>query len=650
MPQPIPVYVRGHNMKKLVLFLCLLFWCSGAWATTWYIRTDGSTNTNCTGQTDAAYPGSGTNQNCALNSPQWTFPGTGENTTTKAQPGDTVIIDGSDEGGTGQYRIGCQNATNCRDASVNLTSSANCDSTYPYDCGMGSINPVTVIGCTATGCGCAPSYSGGKWITTCTHPRPQLWGAGEIFHVLTLNSSSNGAVVQDLEITDHAQCAHGFSDYACDTTASGLGARDGISVSGLDNATFKNLWIHGMSYRAFYGHVTGNVLFDNVNMDKNPFAGWDNDDGSGTTGNPTFQNHFKITYSGCIEAYPLTGSTSNTRTDVLECIDQNATGYGDAIGTHDGTNGTWSFSYGDISHNVQDGIDLLHSAGNGSINVYRVIFNGNNGQNVKSSLKTVNVENASLIHDCDYFSVSGIPLASGFSGCRANGSSIVLGPNQASSVVNVKNTTMWGGNIMVESGTTSFSCDGTQTVNMQNDILYGSLSQTGSGQQTTTYYCDGSDGNGTGPCCNGSTKVAVSYSHDDIYNTKDSPSGTSLITTDPHFGQGDHVNTSPNSDTFDFSLTTSSTNVIGQGDTSITLNGTSNDVYDNSRGVAWDLGAVQYGSTPSGSCSSNGTSCIVNSDCCSNICDLSVCSSVSTTGLNMSLSGGFSINGAYSIK
>ncbi|MCK9538954.1 hypothetical protein, partial [Dokdonella sp.] len=44
----------------------LAFLCVGALpamaATTWYVRADGGTPAQCTGRSDAAYPGSGSNQ------------------------------------------------------------------------------------------------------------------------------------------------------------------------------------------------------------------------------------------------------------------------------------------------------------------------------------------------------------------------------------------------------------------------------------------------------------------------------------------------------------------------------------------------------------------------------------------------------------
>src|ERR1039458_1602184 len=95
----------GKEVKKLIL-LALVACSVPAFATTWYVRPDGGTrySTNqtsgqCNGQYNAAYPGSGVNQNCAFGDirylwadgtytlgasfPGWGWVGTG---------GDTYII------------------------------------------------------------------------------------------------------------------------------------------------------------------------------------------------------------------------------------------------------------------------------------------------------------------------------------------------------------------------------------------------------------------------------------------------------------------------------------------------------------------------------------------------------------------------------
>jgi len=68
--------------------------CSGA---IYYIRADGGDSTQCTGNTNAPYPGSGSNQVCALSHPFYLLDTSGN---WRIQGGDTVII------GPGSYMMG----------------------------------------------------------------------------------------------------------------------------------------------------------------------------------------------------------------------------------------------------------------------------------------------------------------------------------------------------------------------------------------------------------------------------------------------------------------------------------------------------------------------------------------------------------------
>lgn len=88
-------------MKKILIALFLLLAAYQASATTWYIRTDGGTQTQCTGQANAAYPGSGTAQPCAYNHPFWLLDQSAW--TWRIGAGDIVQFD------AGPYYIGQQN-------------------------------------------------------------------------------------------------------------------------------------------------------------------------------------------------------------------------------------------------------------------------------------------------------------------------------------------------------------------------------------------------------------------------------------------------------------------------------------------------------------------------------------------------------------
>jgi hypothetical protein len=80
-----------------LLVSCLFWWSPSCPAATYYVRTDGGTATQCTGQSDAPYSGSGTNQACAWSHPFWALDGAG---IWKIQGGDTLLIH------PGSYRMG----------------------------------------------------------------------------------------------------------------------------------------------------------------------------------------------------------------------------------------------------------------------------------------------------------------------------------------------------------------------------------------------------------------------------------------------------------------------------------------------------------------------------------------------------------------
>lgn len=604
-------------MKILLSLITFLLLTTPSWATTYYIRVNGGTSAQCSGLVNNDYDGGAHGTDCALNHPNWTFPPRGESTAKKAVTGDTVVI------GTGSYRIGCQNSGTCKDSTVNI-SAAYCNTSAPGDCIMsdGSASlvgipaNVTVIGCSTTGCGCTHSWDTTKkmWSTSCTTTRPQLWGAGKIGYILHLDSGSTGVTVQDLELTDHSGCGYRVGTPSCDETSASLAAQQGMSISGASNFTLKNLWVHGLGSGAITGHTTGGAVFDGVNIDKNANQGWNADDGTGTTGSVTWRNHWHITFSGCIEAYPLTGDTANTRTDVVYCTDQNSAGYGDGIGTADGTNGDWSFTDGECSYNVQDCIDLLHSAfAGGSLYAFRVRGYGNNGATYKSSLIDNVIENSVFIGNCSYFNKSGISKNASWADCRANGAVVsVVSQNGVS--LKIKNSTIWGeGGVIVDYGQLggANTCTGSEVFNFDNNIFYGALDHGGSGTQADAFYCSGSDGAGGGNCCT-TYYPNVIWKNSVVYNAKHNPSGTNMSYTDPHVAQGDHIDDAVNIDVMDFNLTVNSTNSIGLADKTVTLVGTSDDVNNYSRGTLWDIGGFEYGSTPSGGGSSTTGSSVYN--------------------------------------
>jgi len=89
---------QSRALSKLFVSLSLgLAAIGSAQAATYYVRADGGDAAQCNGRADAAYPGSGTAQNCAWKNPSIALPNSG---TARIAGGDTLLI------GAGTYQIG----------------------------------------------------------------------------------------------------------------------------------------------------------------------------------------------------------------------------------------------------------------------------------------------------------------------------------------------------------------------------------------------------------------------------------------------------------------------------------------------------------------------------------------------------------------
>ncbi len=475
-------YFKG-DMKKLYIAILVLLLCvfsNLSFAATWYIdAAAGGNGTQCDGHTDHTLSGA-TGTNCTLNSLYWVLPAAGQSTSKAAVAGDTIIIKQASN------RIGCQNSSTCADSNINLVRGGSCNEFQSYDCvlgpipsGIDSTHPTTIIGCTSSGC------SGGT--------KPELWGAGTILKVLDITGKSN-IVIQDLEITDHADCGFGHPTLSCSGTGnhpSTLDAGTGIQITNSSNITFKNLNIHGMANRGILGGSVGNHIYDNVRIFGNALAGIDydtcNNDGTCGVANGNtmlFKNGTNISYSGCIENHSSLGTLMTNG-----CYDQNNGGYGDGLaGTN--TSGTWTFTDVDISHNFSDGLDLLYmnrtGASGGSVTIRRSRFEGNVGQQVKGD-PNMYIEDSYIIGNCSYWNGKSYTL-SGSSICRAAGTPIAITWEVNSGVTTTpkfyNNTITSNGDVMFNTGG---NCTAGTNVLVKNNLLLGGTDYLG-GDQTSIFF------------------------------------------------------------------------------------------------------------------------------------------------------------------
>lgn len=611
------------------LLLILLFISTPVWATVFYVRDDGGTTTQCTGQADAAYDGSGSGEACAYIHPAWAIGGPGTSGTLAA--GDTLIIDNDSHTSPGtraKYQIG-----------YGMPNTSGCSTSYPYDCqldqipnGVDSSNKTKIYG---------KGY--GSCDTLTVNQVAQLWGRERVYNVLNIGSNVD---IQCLEVTDHSGCIeNGPSDgtlaggdpVKCERGTYPYGEWSPTGINAAADSTdisMRNVFIHGLATRGFFAQRAGNVDMVNVSIVGNGFVGWDSDAAGddGYTGTVNFSDSLgyasgraSISWSGCGEVYPITVTNLNTSTDKHHCWSQSQGGFGDGIGLGDGTVGIWNFTGAIVGWNSSDGIDLLHGNGTGTIKVLRSKSEGNAGQALKTSVATTYVENSFIIGNCGFHYLqtftstkdsSGASV--GFDTCRANGDTIAFNHSVAGQKLYISNSTILSnGDSAIYTG--GSNCDGTSKMYLYNSIVRGGrqfnddTAYNGAGGNDTSdlYYAGGSDGNGTGSC----GSLALTNDYNIIYGTKNIASDTDCTTpahnqcnVDPLFTgtikQGPdsspgYYQTPDYSDQLYISV---SSPAIGANtaDETITLTGTSNDYNDYSRGSVWDVGAYEYGTSQSG--------------------------------------------------
>ena len=553
--------------NSFLVVACLVFLSGNAHAATYFVRTDGGTATQCTGLSDAAYPGSGVGLPCAFNHPFWVIAPIGNNPS-KMVGGDTLIIDGTNNA---QYMVGL--------GAPNTGDTSKCGPFWPWDCVMRSIPS----GPSPT----QPTRILGKGFDTgCTNP-PQLWGTERAWQVLDLRGSNN-VELQCLEITDHSDCQDP-GPKACNrsSTPYGAWAGKGIVASDSTNVLIKNVNIHGLAHAGIHAGRLKDWTLDNTQLVANSFVGWDGDIGAGASSNSGTMmfNKTTIAYNGCGETYP--GKAP------YNCFSQSQGGYGDGLGTHQ-TSGNWIFTNSDISHNVSDGIDLLYHDGTGTVTIKRTRAEGNAGNQIKSAAGNTVIENSKVIGNCAYFRNNPITWNSGsFDHCRALGNtfSLIYRPGQTVSITNTTVTS--NGDSLVMSG--GSGCNGSEVLKSRNNIFLGGSDFLG-GDSSGLYYASGATGNGDGTC--GSLKMDDDYSI--IYGTKtianDCTGKAHSKCQDPKLAEAPVTYYSGNE--FNANLQSSSP-AIQNG---LVVAGVSSMDYNNfDRGLTWDLGALEYGSIPNSS-------------------------------------------------
>lgn len=649
-------------MNKLILTILLLLASTEAWAAcpsgVCYVRTNGGTSTQCTGGADADYDGSGSGEACSFNHPNWALELIGQPAGAMVG-GDTLVIV------NGEYTIGCLGSgTDCRDANYNITLSATCDNDYPEACAPEATPDGTsgdhtkIIGCSLTGCGCSVTDG----VMTCSTTPPILKGqggivpSGNISGVLNLNDTDY-VDVQDIEITDDADCGIGNASYPCYPYTSDMAtANNGITLRGATNVTLDGLKIHGMRVYALYGGSVSDITITDSLFNYNPLAGWNLDTcgGDGTCGasGTIMIDSSSFNHNGCVENNPGYGTIATGG-----CYNGNNGGDGDGIGSGN-TGGTWVVTDSQFSYNTADGLDLLYlnrgGYSGGSVSVKRSTFEGNSGNCVKGP-NAMYIEDSFLIGNCGYFHGKTITL-SGLDDCRSNtGNPIAIEfkSGDATEPQILNNTILSNGDIGL--GTSGTCAAGIDIIDSNNIWLGGrqfnqdtSFFPAGSSDTSSIYYEDGGTCNPdrveTNNICYGWKEGSESCDGTGSTDTVD-PLFDGTILMGPQSGGGyftannfrDELYLQSGSSARDFA------------DETVSADDDALDYNSFARGASWDNGAVEFGSTPAGAVCGNGVlesgeacddSNTTNGDGCSSTCTIETPDPTPTGSFKGSISGG----------
>ena len=575
-------------MKAFLFALLVVLLPLPAVATTWYVRADGGTRysaTNksgqCTGTTDAAYPGHGTHQPCAVNDPRRLYStGNGAAYVWAISGGDTVLFHG------GPWRIGQNTAASCGPFSNNCAADA------------ATIAP-------PSGTPSQPTTFRGEHFAGCT-TKTQLFGGYSLNEIFDLHTTHD-VQLQCLELTDHSQCTTlGIGKpVPCSRTYIDDYGKSGIFTDGnTRNITLTDVDIHGFRDNGIVGAVGGTITATRVRIAFNGQAGWNFDDGLATKSVNAHMiwSYVTIEANGCIEEYPITHSFP-----AAFCYDDGNGGYGDGVGTPD-TQIDFAIDHSTVRYNTQDGLDLLHTSGS-SITVTDSSFYANMGQQLKlGPMASTRVTNDLFLTNCKRMSADIPGAPSGWNAgltdfCRAQAGVVMVqrGDNAGGGLYTWQNNDFVGyaGDAMFETGncTDSFVSKPTtdcRTPNIifQNNLMvgypyvissyhFGDLPPTGADQDNTHRF--------------------KTINHNIYYHMRTCPKEPGSVCTDPHLaGEPTFTGNRPIAETaFDsvnFALTSASRNAIGTG---IAIPGLTTDYNGATRTVPTTIGALMYtGGTP----------------------------------------------------
>ena len=407
-----------RKLSLLGLFVTmLLFYCvPPANATTYWIRHDGGTNVQCTGTTNAAYPGTGTGKPCAFNHP---FQMVSYNNTWIAfTSGDTMQF-ADPPSNTLPYYMGEQNNGVGTDWSPFISGCPAPNSAYPA--GSSCFLPVPpdnthIIGQNAGSCHTSQH-------TGLVNPTI-LSGINGVFVGIDVQGTNNVSL-SCVEITQPDNCSlagvgsgGGCAGSANYISTAGIILEYGVA-QGPRNLTMTDVGVYGTSANGVLGShlntLPGDVITgSDVYVMGNGSAGW-NSDGGGCGTSCESVGTMNLSYldvegNGCLLLKPFDNTTGiNGGTNAFNyCFGQNTGGYGDGFVLIAAGAFTVNITHSKFKYNTQDGFDGLHLSDDVATspvtNISSSWSEGNGGQTFKlgsgasaSAINNVSISNCHVL-------------------------------------------------------------------------------------------------------------------------------------------------------------------------------------------------------------------------------------------------------------
>jgi Putative Ig domain len=465
--------------------------------TIWHIRQDGGNNVQCTGTTNAAYPGSGTGMPCAYNHPFQMLNSSGN--WTSFASGDTMEFDDPPTNTT-PYYIGEQNGGLGSDWNGQIAGACPSPNS-PAAAGASCILPilpseVTIRGQNYGNCHNA-DHSGLNGPTI-------LSGINGVFAVLRVQGTSN-VTISCIEVTQPDTCTTagtGQGPGQCTSTSNYVGYA-GLMLAyqtnqGPANMTLTDFAVVGASSRGIMGsHInllsTDTFTASDIYVIGNGQAGWDGDGGGCNNSCESVGtmnlSYLDIEWNGCMAVKPYNiGISPETAPNAFNyCYGQNTSGYGDGFVQLAAGNLNLNIDHSKSKYNTQDGFDMTHLSDDPNtspaIRISDSWAEGNAGQTFKigagassTAINNVSISNCHILSNTSAFpnNPTGWVALDGGDTCRAAGDewALTLRPNMSITLQN--NTSLGYGTVMYDIECSPFvsNCNG-GTVVFTNNLSKG---------------------------------------------------------------------------------------------------------------------------------------------------------------------------------